>query len=92
MALLYKCIINNAVIGKYNRAINKVIADTNKDGLYEWKDSDGNSHPVDIGAFMFNSYKNGNIGYVLYSYFNLMSITEYILEISTRLKMKGVKI
>ena len=92
MALLYKCIINNAIIGKYNRAINKVIADTNKDGLYEWKDSDGNSHPVDIGAFMFNSYKNGNIGYVLYSYFNLMSITEYILEISTRLKMKGVKI
>lgn len=88
MALLYKCIINIDIIRACNRSINRVLV---KDD-YMWTDSKGGKHPIDVGAYMFNSYKNGNISYVLYSYFNMMTITQYIMAISMKLKLKGVKV
>ena len=92
MALLFKCIINNAIIGRYNRGISRAIIEHSDTHTYEWTDSKGGKHPIDLGAYMFNSYKNGNISYILYSYFNVMSITEYIIAITMRLRMKGVKV
>lgn len=72
MALEYKCIIPIQVFENMtctNRSFNR---------QYRWLDSDGNPHDEDIAAPLLNSFKNGNECSVLFNYFNLPSITEYI--------------
>lgn len=82
MALEYKCIVLNDVFingGCNNRSLNQ---------NYIWYDSDHNPHPVDVGAYLFNSYKNHNEASVLNNYFNLPSITEYMSMIDHALENK----
>lgn len=70
MTLLYKMKIDNEVFisrACNNRSLNQT---------YYWTDSDGDSHAEDIGGYLVNAWKNGNLMSLLYNYFNLPSITE----------------
>ena len=77
MSLESKCIIDIRIfteLGARNLSLNQE---------YIWYDNDNNPHPVDIAAYIFNSYKNKNENYILYAYFNLPSITQYMDYIKT---------
>jgi hypothetical protein len=70
MTLLYKMKIDNQLF------ISRACENKSLNQSYYWTDSDGDSHPEDIGGYMVNSWKNGNLMSLLYNYFNLPSITQ----------------
>jgi hypothetical protein len=69
MTLLYKMKINNDVF------INRTCSNKSLNQTYYWTDSDGYQHPEDIGGYLINAWKNGNVMSVGFNYFDLPSIT-----------------
>ena len=72
MSLLYKCKIDNQLFVQHvcnNRSFNQD---------YIWHDSKHNPHPKDLTGPIINSYKNKNTASLLYNWFNVPSVTDYI--------------
>ena len=72
MSLIYKCKVDNGVFER-NECINKSF-----NQQYIWHDSNSKPHQKDLTGPMVNSYKNGNIDSLMYNWFNLPSVTEYM--------------
>ena len=70
MTLLYKLVFDNDIF-RYRKVLNKSM---NQE--YIWYDSEGNPHEEDMAGPIINSYKNGNIMSVCYSWMEAPSISE----------------
>jgi hypothetical protein len=70
MSLLFKCKINNQVFTS-NQCVNHSF---NQE--YLWYDSKNKPHDEDMAGPIINSYKNGNIMSMCYSWMNVPSISE----------------
>ena len=83
MSLLYKCKIDNQVFmdqSCVNQSFNQE---------YYWYDSKNKAHPKDLSGPIINSFKNGNNASLLYNWFNLPSVTDYIEYLDTMLSING---
>ena len=70
MTLLYKMVIDNTIFRNHeipNKSLNQE---------YFWYDSEGKAHDEDMCAPIINSYKNGNIMSMCYSWMDVPSISE----------------
>ena len=83
MSLEYKCNINN-----HNTFLDGTCVNRSYNQEYFWKDSKGKFHDEDMGAPLFNTYKNGNISSLMYNWFNAPKISDYIEFIDSMINKK----
>ena len=81
MSLEYKCNINN-----HNTFLNGTCVNRSYNQEYVWKDSSSKLHDEDMGAPLFNTYKNGNISSLMYNWFNAPKISDYFTFIDSMIK------
>ena len=70
MTLLYKMVIDNTIFR------NREIPNKSLNQEYFWYDSEGKAHDEDMCGPIINSYKNGNIMSMCYSWMDVPSISE----------------